>query len=278
MSDRTLKLSKLPLAHEFLRFEIEKRLTIAQELACHLGKDFELIPNDGGDFGLPRFRQIDSDIVFRFILPGTYSMGLSKDEEVALIQLSQSPRVDVESMRPVHDVSVAPFLISERPVLLKEYRRFKADYANPKSYPAYLRRDEASRAASMTGCRLPTEVEWEYVCRATTTSLFVWGNHLPEYDELTSWIDIEFDGTRHHARNPFGIQGLFTGTWCLDHYRESYLAANHAEEEHSCRGGGSYFWPWQDDEWIWCISAHRFSSSMLDVDQACGLFLAHDLI
>lgn len=121
MSDRTLNRSKLPLANEFLRLEFEKRLTITQELACHLGKDFELIPNDREDSGLPRFREIKSDIVFRFILPGTYSMGLSKDEEAALLSLSNHPRVDFGSMRPVYDVSVAPFLISERPVLLKEY-------------------------------------------------------------------------------------------------------------------------------------------------------------
>jgi len=42
------------------------------------------------------------------------------------------------------------------------------------------------------------------------------------------------------------------------------------------RGGGSQFWPWQDEEWIWCASAMRMPSSGL-FDGRCGFRLAHDL-
>ena len=47
--------------------------------------------------------------------------------------------------------------------------------------------------------------------------------------------------------------GIYTGDWCSDYYKTSDCELE--DKEYVIRGGGAYFWPWQADEWIWCMSA-----------------------
>jgi formylglycine-generating enzyme required for sulfatase activity len=66
--------------------------------------------------------------------------------------------------------------------------------------------------------------------------------------------------------NAFGLHGLFVGEWCLDFFAMSYepnasLAADGSARV--VRGGGAFFWPWQDQEWVWCMSAMRCPSTDL---------------
>jgi Sulfatase-modifying factor enzyme 1 len=121
--------------------------------------------------------------------------------------------------------------------------------------------------------------QWEYACRANAQSLFAWGSELPSEDALAKWMSLDFaTGYQERLRsNAFGLYGLFGGEWCRDEYRFNYSPGAQVQRDlHVVRGGASMFWPWQDQEWVWCMSAMRMPESDLFADRRAGFRLAYE--
>jgi formylglycine-generating enzyme len=201
------------------------------------------------------------------VLPaGSCQVGLSDQEEAEARRLAADPRLWWESMRPVRTLSLPSFTISRAPITNAQLRSFAPKLAQQgePNLVARLSFADASAAAALLGGRLPTEDEWEYACRGGTSGLFPFGP-LPDGDEaLEPWMTWQ-DAP---PSNAFGLRTLFTGEWCADPWRirrdESAVAD---PEVHVIRGGGAYFWPWQDEEWIWCVAAARAPSNELPEDE-----------
>ncbi|MBV8520848.1 MAG: formylglycine-generating enzyme family protein, partial [Acetobacteraceae bacterium] len=147
---------------------------------------------------------------------------------------------------PVHDVTIAkPFAIGVFEVTLEDYYRFAVATGRAKPgdagwdqgrLPVIVSWDNACAYAEwltqQTGkrYRLPSEAEWEYACRAGSTTRFSFGDDMARLGEF-AWYKDNSGGQTHPVGqkrpNAFGLYDMHGNVWewVEDCWRDSYAGA-----------------------------------------------------
>lgn len=261
---------------------VERRATLVSSLAAVLPRQFVQTGEYGtGRVPLPQLTHVATGTTWIFVPRCRFRMGLSTNEEHAARAIEDPPPLNIEEMRPVHEIDVAPFIVMRTPVDLRlanaclgpTVRRHRPVFpGRGESMPVYLTRGEADRVAATFDAALPTEAQWECACRGGTKTLFFFGDRLPARRRLERLVTTDVEAA---VPNPFGLFSLFLGEWCRDGWRPNY-ASEATDNNFVVRGGASAFWPWQGSEWGFCVSAMRMPSSDL-ASGLCGVRLVVEL-
>ena len=225
-----------------------------------------------------------------YIPGGTFTMGSPESEE---------GRYDYEG--PQHDVTVPPFFMGKYPVTQGQWKElasrtdlkvkldlklepsyFKEPYQDIDRWHRPVERvswyeavEFCERLSKLTqrNYRLPSEAEWEYACRAGTTTPFYFGKtitpELVNYDGKYVYGNAQKGEYRGETTpvgqfypNAFGLYDMHgnVSEWCLDTWHNSYDGAptdgsaweTGGHSTSRVRRGGSWFiYPWG------CRSAFR---------------------
>ncbi|GCL55291.1 hypothetical protein NIES3806_26390 [Microcystis aeruginosa NIES-3806] len=185
---------------------------------------------------------------------------------------------DSDYEKPPHPVKVNSFAIGKYPVTQAQYEavmgtnpsKFQNNPQNPVEKVSWNDAQAfCQKLSQITGktYRLPTEAEWEYACRAGTTTRYYFGddaNQLGDY----AWYDGNSQKTTHPVGqkkpNAWGLYDMSGNVfeWCEDDWHDNYIGApkdgsawtiNNDNRSHpKCLRGGS----WLDIPYG-CRSANR---------------------
>ncbi|MBD2270162.1 SUMF1/EgtB/PvdO family nonheme iron enzyme [Anabaena sp. FACHB-1391] len=217
------------------------------------------------------------------IPPGTFYMGSPENEK---------GRSDNES--PQHQVNVPSFFIGKYPLTQAQYQAIMGN--NPACFTGNNRPVECvtwddavafcQKLSQKTGknYKLPSEAQWEYACRAGTTTPFYFG------ESITSDL-VNYDGEYAYAAAPkgkyrgqttdvgtfppnaFGLYDMHGNVWewCEDDWQENYInapvngSALISRSDYKLLRGGSWYY---DPDY--CRSAFRGNSILGDLSSAVG--------
>ena len=130
------------------------------------------------------------------------------------------------------------------------------------------RERKAGRLPAGMSYQLPTEAQWEYACRAGTSTRFYYGDD-PGYTQLGKYAWYRDNSLRTHPvglklPNAWGLHDMYGNVWewCMDWYSSSYPGGSVNDPKGATRARGRVF---RGGSWSYnavsCRSAYRSRSN-----------------
>ena len=265
------------LYEEYEAYEKQISLTIDISKRLQLQVQLDLIASKISNFKQKRNKEQTAQLGIEMVaIPrGTFEMGSPENEP---------KRRGNES--PQHTVNVKPFFMGKYPVTQAQWRfvaqlpqvkrelnpepsDFKGDKLPVEQVSWYHAVEFCDRLSKYTGreYRLPSEAEWEYACRAGTTTPFHFGetitDELANYNARKTFANEPKGEYRRETTpvgqfppNAFGLYDMHGNVWewCLDDWHQNYQGApvdgspwfddnNNLSQKQgtACQRGGSWY-------------------------------------
>jgi len=250
-------------------YPIALRGNEARTMSPSLRQDFQQLC-----FELPKPKMYTNSIGMKLVRiePGHFSMGAGDEPlpEELTKKKSLFPHGDFDE-HPGHEVQITkPFYLGMFQVTNAQYEQFAPDHRELRGRNNYSNDDDeavvfinwhdAARFCEWLSekeefCyRLPTEAEWEYACRAGTTTIFHTGDVLPSefYNEPKGKFETIALKVGRTPPNPWGLCDLHGNVeeWCYDWYGP-YEAGKQVDpvgrrdgDFKITRGGSHSTWPY----------------------------------
>jgi len=194
---------------------------------------------------MPQDNKYTNSIGMKFVRiePGTFSMGFGENLLPDEIAGDESHRKDGDfDEHPTHKVKITqPFYMGTYEVTNVQYEQFDSEHRKLRGKRGFSKDDNeavvfVSWYDAMRFCewlsekegipyRLPTEAEWEYACRAGTTTPFHTGNKLPEESLKNAGIkrpnrEVVSLSVGDAPPNDWGLYDMHGNVeeWCYDWY------------------------------------------------------------
>ena len=227
-----------PFPIAFAPFTAEKAKWYQQRWADHLGVPVEFTNSIGMKMVL--------------IPPGEFMMGATEEQAADMLKAAEKNGPDwapstITNALPQHKVRITrPFYLAIHELTRGQFRAFvnatnyktKAElngieeipirnvtWGNSVAFCKWLSNEEAQTYT------LPTEAQWEFACRAGSTTLWHFGDDqskLEDYGWLKPWSEEKPQLVGQKLPNSFGLFDMYGNVeeWCLDWYSRDYYRSS----------------------------------------------------
>jgi formylglycine-generating enzyme required for sulfatase activity len=182
-----------------------------------------------------------------WVEPGTFIMGLTEEQEELLLDRNDW----IKDERPAHEVSISRgFYLGKHEITQEQWHttmgttpwsegiHVQVGPAHPAAYISWYDVQEfiaaMNEAVDEELYRLPTEAEWEYACRAGTTTLWSSGDGEDQLGEYAWYAPNAFNAGLTYAQ-PVGTKlpnswGLYDMHGNLFEWVQDWFGANHYQQ------------------------------------------------